>query len=156
MDDFGGKLRQARERRGISLRHIAARTKISADVLDALERNDISKLPGGIFSRGFVRSYAIEVGLDPAVTVREFVERFNAEPPPPAAVHAPATEDDTYFENQQRVASFVLKLVVLTLVLVGIILYFALRDRRITAANEIVQIETSAGLTPALSGSEIG
>ena len=34
-------------------------------VLEALERNDISKLPGGIFSRAFVRSYAVEVGLDP-------------------------------------------------------------------------------------------
>ena len=58
MDDFGGKLRQARERRGISLRQIAASTKISAAALEALESNDISKLPGGIFSRAFVRSYA--------------------------------------------------------------------------------------------------
>ena len=84
MDDFGGKLRQARERRGISLRQIAASTKISAAALEALERNDISKLPGGIFSRAFVRSYAVEVGLDPDDTVREFLERFNQEAPPTA------------------------------------------------------------------------
>src|SRR5438477_420935 len=63
MDDFGGKLRQARERRGISLRQIASSTKIAAAALDALEKNDISKLPGGIFSRAFVLSYAVEVGL---------------------------------------------------------------------------------------------
>ena len=68
MEDFGGKLRQARERRGISLRQIAASTKISAAALEALERNDISRLPGGIFSRAFVRSYAAEVGLDPDAT----------------------------------------------------------------------------------------
>ena len=77
MDDFGGKLRQARERRGISLRQIASSTKIAAAALDALEKNDISKLPGGIFSRAFVRSYAVEVGLDPDETVKEFLERFN-------------------------------------------------------------------------------
>ena len=59
---FGGRLRDARERRGMSLRQIANATKISVAVLEALERNDISKLPGGIFGRAFVRSYAIEVG----------------------------------------------------------------------------------------------
>jgi transcriptional regulator with XRE-family HTH domain len=76
MDDFGGKLRQARERRGISLRQIAASTKISIAALEALERNDASRLPGGIFSRAFVRSYAVEAGLDPDQTVREFLEWF--------------------------------------------------------------------------------
>ena len=82
MSDFGGKLRLARERRGISLRQIAASTKISVAALEALERNDISKLPGGIFSRAFVRSYAVEVGLDPDDTVREFLDRFQGEPAP--------------------------------------------------------------------------
>src|SRR5258708_34182707 len=103
MDDFGGKLRQARERRGISLRQIASSTKIAAAALDALERNDISKLPGGIFSRAFVRSYAIEVGLDPDETVREFLQRFNQEPAPTAAaVAAEVPEHERHFEQQQR------------------------------------------------------
>ena len=65
MTDFGGKLRQAREGRGVSLSQIAAATKISVVSLEALERNDLSRLPGGIFSRAFVQSYAQEVGLDP-------------------------------------------------------------------------------------------
>src|SRR6187399_1012233 len=73
---FGGKLRDARERRGISLRQIANATKISVGALEALERNDISRLPGGIFSRAFVRSYATEVGLDPEATIQEFVAHF--------------------------------------------------------------------------------
>ena len=73
---FGGKLRDARERRGVSLRQIANATKISIGALEALERNDVSKLPGGIFSRAFVRSYAIEVGLDPDATIQEFIAQF--------------------------------------------------------------------------------
>ena len=51
-------MKRAREERGVSLRQIADATKISVSALEALERNDISRLPGGIFSRAFVRSYA--------------------------------------------------------------------------------------------------
>ncbi len=145
-NDFGGKLRQARERRGISLRQIATSTKIGVAALEALERNDISKLPGGIFSRGFVRSYAVEVGLDPEETVREFIERFNAEPPASAAMNAPVPEEELNFENQQRVAGVVLKLIVLSLVLVGIILYFTLKNRGTAAATELVPDAQSAPL----------
>src|SRR6266704_3327043 len=73
---FGQMLRETRERQGISLRQIANATKISVSVLEALERNDISKLPGGIFGRAFVRSYAIEVGLEPEETIQEFLAQF--------------------------------------------------------------------------------
>jgi cytoskeletal protein RodZ len=90
MADFGAQLREARERKGISLRQIAASTKISVAALEGLERNDISKLPGGIFSRAFVRSYAIEVGLDPDDTVKQFLQRFVGETTPPAATAPPA------------------------------------------------------------------
>src|SRR5512135_3642351 len=77
--DFGGRLRQAREARGMSLAQIAASTKISTMALEALERNDVSRLPGGLFSRAFVRAYAREVGLDPERAVEQFVARFGDE-----------------------------------------------------------------------------
>ncbi len=72
---FGGRLKAARESRGITLRQIADRTNLSMTALEALERDDISKLPGGIFSRAFVRAYAGEVGLDPEQAVRAFIEQ---------------------------------------------------------------------------------
>ena len=74
--DFGARLREARERRGLSLREIADATKIAARSLEALERNDIARLPGGIFSRAFVRAYAVHVGLDPEETISEFMASF--------------------------------------------------------------------------------
>ena len=74
--DFGARIRHAREERGVSLRQIADATKISVSALEALERNDITRLPGGIFSRAFVRSYAAEIGVDPEQTVREFLSQF--------------------------------------------------------------------------------
>jgi cytoskeletal protein RodZ len=72
----GAKLRKARERRGVSLRQIADATKISVNILQGLERNDIAQLPGGVFGRAFVRSFATAVGLNPEATVAEFVEQF--------------------------------------------------------------------------------
>jgi len=130
MDDFGGKLRQARERRGISLRQISASTKISASALEALERNDISKLPGGLFSRAFVRSYAMEVGLDPDETVREFLDRFNQETTPTAqtvAVEVP--EHEREFEEQRRRAALIVKVTLISIPVLAVVLYFALRGR---------------------------
>lgn len=88
---FGARLKAAREARGISLRDVAATTKISLVALEALEHDDPSRLPGGIFSRSFVRSYAIEVGLDPDATVSEFSQRFpdSVQPLRDVAVLAP-------------------------------------------------------------------
>jgi transcriptional regulator with XRE-family HTH domain len=74
--DVGATLREARERRGLSLRQISNSTKIAMMTLEALERNDIARLPGGIFSRSFVRAYAVEVGLEPEVMIEQFMSQF--------------------------------------------------------------------------------
>lgn len=71
--DFGVRMRLVREARGVTLREIAAATNLSIAQLEALERNDIPFLPGGIFLRGIVRSYARQIGLDPEATLFEFI-----------------------------------------------------------------------------------
>jgi cytoskeletal protein RodZ len=136
MNDFGGKLRKAREERGVSLQQIAARTKIPVAALIALERNDVSRLPGGIFSRAFVKSYALEVGLDPDATVREFLDRFHPEPvaPEPAPGEVEVPEEESAFESRKQMASVLLKIVVASIMLVAAILYFTLRTRSGSAA----------------------
>src|SRR5262249_6434468 len=73
---FGPRLRQERERRQISLASIAANTKINRSLLEALERDDVSRWPSGIFRRAFIRSYAKAIGMDPDEVGREFAERF--------------------------------------------------------------------------------
>jgi cytoskeletal protein RodZ len=74
--DFGARLRAQRAVRGVSLTEIAAATKVSVAQLEALERNDVSRLPGGIFLRSIVRTYAQEIGADPESTVRDFIASF--------------------------------------------------------------------------------
>jgi cytoskeleton protein RodZ len=148
MDDFGGKLRQARERRGISLRQIAASTKISAAALEALERNDISKLPGGIFSRAFVRSYAVEVGLDPDDTVREFLDRFNQEAAPTAETAAATIPpEEVEFETRRKRAELVLLGAVISIPLLIALGYFGWRWR--SAAKEPPASATAGTVAPA-------
>ena len=73
---FGARLRSHRERRGIGLDAIAQSTKIRVALFDALERDDTSRWPSGIFRRAFIRAYATAVGLDPESTLSEFLERF--------------------------------------------------------------------------------
>jgi transcriptional regulator with XRE-family HTH domain len=89
MGDFGPRLRRERERRKISLESISANTKVSISLFEALERDDISRWPCGIFRRSFVRSYAEAIGLDGDETVREFLERF-PDPVEAAKPDAPA------------------------------------------------------------------
>jgi cytoskeletal protein RodZ len=71
--DFGGGLRIARERAGVTLRESADVTKLSVRTLESLERNRVSQLPGGIYRRAIVRAYASQVGLDPERTLRTFL-----------------------------------------------------------------------------------
>jgi transcriptional regulator with XRE-family HTH domain len=75
-EEFGPRLRRERERRKISLESISANTKVSISVFEALERDDVSRWPCGIFRRSFIRSYAEAIGLDGDDIVREFLERF--------------------------------------------------------------------------------
>lgn len=73
---FGPNLRRVRLQRGISIEHIAHTTNIAQDLLEALERNDFSEWPSGIFARAYVRQYAQAVGADPDATVDEFCRNF--------------------------------------------------------------------------------
>ncbi len=61
---LGEKLRQAREARGISISEVAEQTRISSLYLESIENDNYKPLPGGIFNKGFVKSYAKFIGVD--------------------------------------------------------------------------------------------
>ena len=64
MPTAGARLRQAREQAGLTLHDVAQQTKIQRWILTAIEEGDLSRVPGGIFVRGYVTAYARAVGLD--------------------------------------------------------------------------------------------
>lgn len=93
MGTFGDRLRRERETRGITLEQVSESTKISTRALQALEQEQFDKLPGGIFNKGFVRSYARHLDLNEEQAVADFIAACGGEkeqplpdPPIPRAV----------------------------------------------------------------------
>lgn len=121
--DFGMKMRRLREERGVSLRQIADVTRISLSVLEALERNDISRLPGGIYGRAFVRAYAIEVGLDPEQAVRDFLSQF---PQDSVIAGSPHTTDLGHLPSSRRGGNSIVVVVISVVIGAIVLLAFAL------------------------------
>ncbi|MGC9972560.1 MAG: RodZ domain-containing protein [Bryobacteraceae bacterium] len=66
MNSIGERLRQERLRQDFNLQQIAELTKINLVFLEAIEADDLEKLPGIFFTRSFVRQYARALGLDEA------------------------------------------------------------------------------------------
>jgi cytoskeleton protein RodZ len=64
MTSIGETLRRERLRRNLELAKIAGELRISTRFLGAIEEGDFGKLPGGVFTRSFVRQYACFLGLD--------------------------------------------------------------------------------------------
>lgn len=62
--DIGAVLREERERRGLSLHDVQTELKIRERYLQALEESDYAAIPGEVYARGFLRSYARLLGLD--------------------------------------------------------------------------------------------
>ena len=71
LSEFGDYLKHAREVHGMSLRELEHVTRIRIKYLTAIEEGDVGVLQSDIQLYGFVRSYAQQVGLDPAPTGRQ-------------------------------------------------------------------------------------
>ena len=81
------RLYAARERKGVDLYRAERDTKIRARYLGALERGDYKELPGAVYTKGFLRNYALYLGLDPdEVLVQWRRERGDGKEQPPAIV----------------------------------------------------------------------
>jgi cytoskeleton protein RodZ len=144
--NFGTHLREARERRGVSLRQIATSTRISIRTLEALENNEIKKLPGGIFSRAFVRSYAQEIGLDPDEAVREFVHQFPLEH---VTAGTKSDKDRVVAHGEEgvrkRQQQFSLAVTLAILIpIAALVVYFVISSRRSSAAESSIASASTA------------
>ncbi|HEX7346234.1 MAG TPA: RodZ domain-containing protein [Candidatus Limnocylindrales bacterium] len=85
------RLLAARERKGVDLYRAERDTKIRARYLAALERGDYRELPGAVYTKGFLRNYALYLGLDPDEVLLQWRRERGApqEPAPVIAVPRP-------------------------------------------------------------------
>lgn len=72
MKEAGSILKKERERKGTSLHEVGMALKINPKTLMAIEEGDPSKLPARTFLRGFIKSYAVYLKLDPAPVLEVF------------------------------------------------------------------------------------
>src|SRR5207302_4476162 len=73
VESFGARLKREREQRGVTLDDIAFSTKIGKRFLTALEEEHFEQLPGGIFSKGFVRAYTCHLGIDEEQAIADYL-----------------------------------------------------------------------------------
>jgi cytoskeleton protein RodZ len=155
--NFGEHLRAARNARGITARDISARTRIALRSLEALEQNEIGKLPGGIFSRAFVRAYAQEVGLDPDETVRMFVQQFPIDHVTIGSTDAVEGEIDRGHEAQRRRQRLgYLLTAAIGVPLVGLAAYLVSSARRPASASDLTPPSASSPIATSPSTSASG
>src|SRR5687767_12360694 len=69
---FGAMLLHARTQRGISHDDVARDTRVAKRYVLALENESLSSLPGGLYNRAYVRTYAAYLGLDADLIVRDY------------------------------------------------------------------------------------
>ncbi|PFG73981.1 helix-turn-helix domain-containing protein [Tepidiforma thermophila] len=73
MANIGHTLREARERRGLTIEQVAQETRISPRFLEALEAEEFDALPAPVYVRGFLRSYANFLRIDPQPLLDQLV-----------------------------------------------------------------------------------
>jgi cytoskeleton protein RodZ len=83
---FGELLKRERELREVTLKEVTVATRIPPRFLEAFEREDWEKLPGGVFNRGFVRAIARYLGLDEENLLSEYDLAYGEQRPVMAAL----------------------------------------------------------------------
>lgn len=74
-----------RRNRGVTLEQISATTKISVRCLDAIERGDFKKLPGGIYNTSYIRQYARAIDYDESTLLAVYRQMAGESPAPRSA-----------------------------------------------------------------------
>jgi cytoskeleton protein RodZ len=116
MPTLGEELKRRREERQISLTDISEATRIGTRFLKAIEADNFSVLPGGIFTRSFIRAYAREIGMDEDEAISLYQQQATGQatpegqPAPPASSAQPTsaeqrTRQATVIEQQARVSA---------------------------------------------------
>src|SRR5262249_25635950 len=75
MPTLGDELKRLREQRGISLAEISEATRIGTRFLKPIETDNFSVLPGGIFTRSFIRTFAKQVGMDEEQAILKYQQQ---------------------------------------------------------------------------------
>lgn len=119
----GMRLRAGREALGLSIKDIAARTRITQRHVEAVEAGDYASLPGRPYALGFARSYAKAVGLDEK-QIAEDVRREldgSAPRPEPRVIHQFEVGDPD--KTPSQMVSWLAMLLVVAVIAMGLVFW---------------------------------
>lgn len=156
MKNTGQILKEAREKKGISIAEVSLATKINSRILTAMEQGNLSKLPPKTFLRGFVHSYAQFLGLDPDVVLKTFQEEMGPSRPaadsPEAslAASAPTAERASPSTMSRATNSSFAKLGAVVGIILLVIVIILLKNKMDSYESESVQapVETVVATPP--------
>lgn len=137
-ETLGEKIRKARENRGISISQVSEQTRIASHHLNAIEENDFSGLPGGIFNKGFVRSFAKCVGVDEQEALNDYNSLMATMTPEKAHDELYTPEVLTDDRTGPSMVSTVILIVIILGVLIGGLIgayYWLSTDDEVPSAN---------------------
>jgi cytoskeletal protein RodZ len=156
MANFGSLLREARERRSISLADVAKKTKLSQSSLELLETGRLEGLPPEVFVRGFIRSYARSVGLreseplglfDQALDARRRAEEALLTTPSPQPVGDPMVGPDADEPGRRGIGLAVFVIIVLLVATITLSLFL----RQPPQSGEGLSLAAPVPAAPALA-----
>jgi cytoskeletal protein RodZ len=143
-ENLGERFRAAREARGLLLSDAGEQVRIRSVYLAAIEEENWKAIGAPVYVRGFLRTYARFLGLDP----EEAVAAFNRTQPEPPASSAPAGREPDRGSAPWR-SSLVLWIAgTIAVLLVAFVVY-----NELTMNRREVAVEASASPTPALAAS---
>lgn len=149
---LGEKLRQAREERGITLSEVAEQTRISPIYLEAIDNDDYRRLPGGIFNRGFVKSYAKYVGLNEQEALLDY-SRLQNELETPQEVETRIYKPEVLTDDRSATSMIptILTAAVILAVMTGGILFLVNYLRRPSEPVTDTRVPTNQNSEPPMS-----
>jgi transcriptional regulator with XRE-family HTH domain len=150
---LGERFRAAREARGLSLSDVSEQVRIRSLYLAAIEEDNWKAIGAAVYVRGFLRTYARFLGLDP----EEVVAAFNREVEPPGAA-SPAAPLPSRVERSSKPGSLLLWIAgIVAVLLVAFVAYNALTMRRpgpvAAQASAVPEATPAASLSPGVAGS---
>ncbi len=143
-ETLGEKLRQAREARDITISEVAEQTRISPLYIESIENDDYRTLPGGIFNKGFVKSFAKYVGVDEQEALQDYSRII--------ASQAGTSEEDAKTYRPQvltddRVSSSSIPTIIVAVVILGLMTWGILALVRYFQENPIQTATTESNNT---------
>lgn len=144
MDTVGTTLRRQRESKRMGLAEVSRVTRIPASTLEAIELDQFDDLPGEVFVKGFLKSYAHSVGLEPADVVARYAasRRTSAVPTNAMPVASPV---HSARENQSRRFGVAIALVLL-LILFTLAISIVLKPRGHDMPPELSSLSSSSSV----------